>query len=64
MEKQKEYNLRYLLAKIRTTWWKASDRFQQQANKRNKNHVGLLPTSEQNWKIVISDEVRGSIGKG
>jgi hypothetical protein len=31
-EKQKEYNLRYLLAKARTTRGKASDRFQQQAN--------------------------------
>jgi hypothetical protein len=36
MEKQKEYNLGYLLAKVRTTWGKASDRLRQRANKRNK----------------------------
>jgi hypothetical protein len=36
MEKQKEYNLRYLLAKVRTTLGKASDRFRQRANKRKK----------------------------
>jgi hypothetical protein len=36
MEIQKEYNLRYLLAKVRTTWGKASDRLRQRANKRNK----------------------------
>jgi hypothetical protein len=64
MEKQKEYNLRYLLAKVRTTRGKASDRLRQRANKRNKNHVGRLPTSEQNWKIILSDEVRRKIGKG
>jgi hypothetical protein len=58
MEKQKEYNLRYLLAKVRTTWGKASDRLRQRANKRNKNRVGRLLTSEQNWKIILSDEVR------
>jgi hypothetical protein len=64
MEKQKEYNLRYLLDKVRITWGKASDRLRQRANKRNKNRVGRLPTSEQNWKIVLSDEVRRRIGKG
>jgi hypothetical protein len=64
MEKQKEYNLRYLLAKVRTTREKASDRLRLRANKRNKNRVGRLPTSEQNWKIVLSDEVRRRIGKG
>jgi hypothetical protein len=79
MEKQKEYNLRYLLVKVRTTRGKASDRLRQRANKRNKNHVsgsdsgrnklnknhvGRLPTSEQNWKIILSDEVRCRIGKG
>jgi hypothetical protein len=37
MEKQKEYILRYLLAKVRTTRGKASDRLRQRANKRNKN---------------------------
>jgi hypothetical protein len=57
MEIQKEYNLRYLFAKIRTTCEKASDRLRQWANKRNKNRVGRLPTSEQNWKIILSDEV-------
>jgi hypothetical protein len=64
MEKQKDYNLRYLLAKVRTTRGKASDRLRQRTNKRNKNRVGRLPTSEQNWKIILSDEVRRRIGKG
>jgi len=64
IEKQKEYNLRYLLAKVRTTWGKALDRPRQQANKRNKNRVGRLPTSERNRKIILSDEVRRRIGKG
>jgi hypothetical protein len=64
MEKQEEYNLRYLLAKFRTTWEKASDRLRQRAKKKNKNPVGRLPTSEQNWKIILSDEVRCRIGKG
>jgi hypothetical protein len=64
MEKEKEYSLRYLLAKVRTTRGKALDRLQQRANKRNKNRVGRLPTSEQNWKIILSDEVRCRIGKG
>jgi hypothetical protein len=50
MEKQKEYNLRYLLAKVRTTRGKASDRLRRRENKRNKNRVGRFPTSEQNWK--------------
>jgi hypothetical protein len=57
MEIQKEYNLRYLLAKVRTTLGKASDRLRQRANKRNKNRVGRLPTSEQNWKIILSGEI-------
>jgi hypothetical protein len=57
MEKRKEYNLRYLLAKVRTTRGKASDRLRQQVNRRNKNRVGRLPTSEQNWKIILSDNV-------
>jgi len=57
MEKQKEYNLCYLLAKVRTTWGKALDRLRQRAYKRNKNRVGRLSTSEQNWKIILSDEV-------
>jgi hypothetical protein len=64
VEKQKEYNLRYLLAKVRTTWGKASDRLRQRAKKREKKHVGRPPTSEQNWKIILSDEVRCRIGKG
>jgi hypothetical protein len=65
VEKQKEYNLRYLLAKVRTTWEKTSDRLRQRANKRNKkpgrtssdigaeleNHtVGRGPT--QDWKVL------------
>jgi hypothetical protein len=61
MEKQKEYNLHYLLAKFCTTLGKASDRLRQRANKRNKNRFGRLPTSEQDWKIILSDEVRRRI---
>jgi hypothetical protein len=64
MEKQKEYNLRYLLAKVHTTWGKASDRLRQRATNRNKNRVGRLPTSERNRKIILSDEVRRRIAKG
>jgi hypothetical protein len=36
MEKQKWYNRRCLLAKVLTTWGKASDRLLQRANKCNK----------------------------
>jgi hypothetical protein len=64
MEKQEEYNLRCLLAKVRTTWGKASDRLWQRVDKRNKNRVGHLPTSEQKGKVTLSDEVRRGIGKG
>jgi hypothetical protein len=64
MEKQKEYNMRYLLAKVSTTRGKASDRLRQRANNATKKRVGRLPTSEQNWKIILSDEVRRRIGKG
>jgi hypothetical protein len=32
--------------------------------KGNKNRVGRLPTSEQNRKIILSDEFRSRIGKG
>jgi hypothetical protein len=64
MERKKEYNLRYLLAKVHTTSGKSSDRLRQRANKRNRNIVGRLPTLEQNWKIILSDEVRCRIGKG
>jgi hypothetical protein len=64
MEKQKQYNLRYLLAKVRTTWGEASDRLRKRANKRNKNRAGRLPTSKQKWKIILSDEVRFRFGKG
>jgi hypothetical protein len=64
MKIQKEYNLRYLLAKVRTTSGKSSDMLRQQANKRNKNRVGRLPTPEQNWEIILSDDVRCRIGKG
>jgi hypothetical protein len=63
MEKHKEYKLRYLLAKVRTTWGKASERLRQQANKCNKSHVSRLPTSEQNCKIILSDKVRCRIEK-
>jgi hypothetical protein len=52
------------LAKVRTTWGKASDRLRQLANKRNKNRVGRLSTSERNTKIILSDEVRRRIRKG
>jgi hypothetical protein len=51
------------LAKVRTAWGKASDRLRQRANKRNKTRVGR-PTSEQNRKIILSEEVRHKIGKG
>jgi hypothetical protein len=64
VEKRKKYNLRYLLAKVRAKRGKASDSLRQRANKRNKNRVGGLPTSEQNRKIIPSDEVRHRIGKG
>jgi hypothetical protein len=64
MEKQKEYSLRCLLAEVRTTRGKASDKLRQRANRRNKNRVGRLPTSERNRKIVLSDEFRRRIGKG
>jgi hypothetical protein len=60
MEKQKECNLCYLLAK----GGKALKRLRQRANKRQKNRVRRLPTLEQNWKIILSDEVRCRIGKG
>jgi hypothetical protein len=53
MEKQKEYNLRYLLAKVRNTRKKSSDRFRQRAKKKKKIRVGRLPTSEQNWKNIL-----------
>jgi hypothetical protein len=52
------------LAKVCTTWGKASDGLRQRANKRNKNRVGSLPTSERNRKIILSDEVWRRIGKG
>jgi hypothetical protein len=47
MEKPKEYNMRYLLAKVRTTRGKASDRLRQRVKKRSKNIVGRLPTLER-----------------
>jgi hypothetical protein len=63
MEKQKEYNLRYLLAKVRTTRGKASDRFRQRANKRNKP-VSDVFRRRRKTKFILSDEVRRRIGKG
>jgi hypothetical protein len=36
IEKQKEYNLRYLLAKVRNTWGKASDRVRQRGTNATK----------------------------
>jgi hypothetical protein len=36
----------------------------ERANKRNKKSFGLLQTSEQNRKIVISGEVRRRVRKG
>jgi hypothetical protein len=57
MEKQKEYNLCYLFVKVRNTLGKVSDRLRHGANKCNKNLVGRLPTLEQNWKIILSEEV-------
>jgi hypothetical protein len=64
MEIQKEYNPRYLLAKVRTKREKTSDRLRQRANKRNKNCVGRLPTLDRNREIILSDEVRRRIGRG
>jgi hypothetical protein len=64
IEKQKKYNLRYLLAKVHTTWGKVSIRLRQRANKRNKNRIGRLPTSERNRKIILSDKVQRRIRKG
>jgi hypothetical protein len=72
MEKQKQYNLRYLLAKVRTTRGKASDRLRQLANKRNKrpcrtssdigaeleNHtVGRGPTYDRKGLKYISGKI-------
>jgi hypothetical protein len=34
-----------------------------EGEKLNKIRIGRLPTSEQNWKIILSDEVRCRIGK-
>jgi hypothetical protein len=42
---------------------KSVGQLRQRANKRNKNGVGHHPTSEQNWKNIMSGEVRHSIGK-
>jgi hypothetical protein len=39
---EKELNLRYLLAKVRTTLGKASDSIRHRANKRNKKCFGRL----------------------
>jgi hypothetical protein len=64
MEMQKEYSLRFLLAEVRTTRGTASDMLRQRTKKRKKNRVGRLPTSEQEWKITLSDEVRCRIEKG
>jgi hypothetical protein len=64
IENQKEYNLCCLLAKVHTTWGKASDRPRQRVNKLNKNGVGHLPTLERSRKIILSDEVWHRIGKG
>jgi hypothetical protein len=36
MEKQKEHNLRYLLAKARTTWERASDRLRQRVHEEKR----------------------------
>jgi hypothetical protein len=51
MEKQKEYNLRCLLAKARTTWGQASDRFRQHANKRNKTVSDIFRHRSGTWKL-------------
>jgi hypothetical protein len=47
VEKQKEYNLRYLLAKIRTTGGKASDRLRQRANEQQKTVLDVDIGAEQ-----------------
>jgi hypothetical protein len=63
MEKQKEYNLRYLL--VKSVLHEEKRRTGSDSGRtRNKNRVGRLPTSEQNRKIILSDEVRCRIGKG
>jgi len=56
----------YLLAKVRTTRGKVSDRLLQRSGRTNakKQSVGRHPTSEQNGKIIMSDEIRRRIGKG
>jgi hypothetical protein len=51
MEKQKEYNLPYLLAKVRITRGKASDRLRQRANERNK---------KKRIPFIFNDESTGS----
>jgi hypothetical protein len=68
MEKQKEYNLRYLLAKVRTTRGKASDRSRQRANKRNKNLSDIFQHRSETVKLycrtrsdVGSERVNGKI---
>jgi hypothetical protein len=57
MEKQKEYNMCYLLAKVRTTRGKASDRLRQRANKRNKKEYRTSSDIGAERKIILSDEV-------
>ena len=55
----------YLLAKVRTTWGKVSDRLLQRSGRTDaKKSVGRHPTSERNEKIMMSDKVRRRIGKG
>jgi len=55
IEKHKEYSLRCLLAKARTTWGKASDRLWQRANKRNKNRVGHRSGTGKSYCWTRSD---------
>jgi hypothetical protein len=64
MEKQKDHNLRYLLAKVRNNEEKRRTSSDSGRKKRNKNRVERHPTSEQNSKIILSDKGRCRIGKG
>jgi hypothetical protein len=64
IEKQKEYNLRYLLAKVRTTLRKSvgqaptAGKPTQQKPCRTSSDIGA------ELEIILSDEVRRRIGKG
>jgi hypothetical protein len=66
MEKLKEHNMRYLLAKVRTKRGKVSDRLRQRVNKRNKkpcrtsSDIGaeLEKSYCRTWSDVGSERVK------